>query len=133
MKAITLWQPWASLIFTGWKRFETRSWPTFYRGPLAIHAAKRPCPDIRWDEPLGDLLIDEFGGHWALDLPRGAVIGTVDLVQCLSTEAFDVDAPEQLCGDWSPGRYAWKLENPHKFAVPIPANGAQGFWEWTPP
>lgn len=132
MKAITLHQPWASLIFTGWKKFETRSWPTFYRGPLAIHAAKRHCPDIRCDEPLGDLLIDEFGGHWAMDLPRGAVIGTVDLVQCLNVEAFDADAPEQLCGDWSPGRYAWKLENPHKFAVPIPASGAQGFWDWIP-
>lgn len=40
MKALTLHQPWASLIATGAKTLETRSWPTRYRGPLAIHAAK---------------------------------------------------------------------------------------------
>lgn len=41
MKAITLWQPWASLIACGAKTIETRSWGTPYRGPLAIHASKR--------------------------------------------------------------------------------------------
>lgn len=39
MKAITIWQPWASLIACGVKQYETRSWPTKYRGPIAIHAA----------------------------------------------------------------------------------------------
>lgn len=38
MRAITLWQPWASLIAIGAKTIETRSWSTAYRGPLAIHA-----------------------------------------------------------------------------------------------
>ena len=41
MKAITLWQPWASLIACGAKKYETRSWATRYRGPIAIHAAKK--------------------------------------------------------------------------------------------
>lgn len=40
MRAISLWQPWASAIALGSKRIETRSWSTSYRGPLAIHAAK---------------------------------------------------------------------------------------------
>src|SRR5690348_17556570 len=40
MKALTLTQPWASLVAIGAKRIETRSWSTSYRGPLAIHAAK---------------------------------------------------------------------------------------------
>jgi hypothetical protein len=38
MKALSLWQPWATLVSIGAKRIETRSWPTKYRGPLAIHA-----------------------------------------------------------------------------------------------
>ena len=43
MKAITIRQPWASLITLGVKTIETRSSPTKYRGPLAIHAgAHRP-------------------------------------------------------------------------------------------
>src|SRR6202030_2406661 len=41
MKALTLTQPWATLVAIGAKRIETRSWPTLYRGPLAIYAAKR--------------------------------------------------------------------------------------------
>jgi hypothetical protein len=40
IKAISLWQPWASLMALGLKRHETRHWPTAYRGPIAIHAAK---------------------------------------------------------------------------------------------
>ncbi len=40
MKAITIWQPWASLIACGAKKYETRSWATNYRGPIAIHAAR---------------------------------------------------------------------------------------------
>ena len=42
MKALSLWQPWASLVALRVKTIETRSWSTSYRGPLAIHAAKRP-------------------------------------------------------------------------------------------
>lgn len=131
MKAITLWQPWASLVFSGWKNFETRSWATSYRGPLAIHAAARRPPII----DLGDfteLLYDEFGSHWAIDLPLGAVIGTVTLTDCQTVDAFDVDAPERLCGDWTPGRFAWRLEEQKLFAAPISAKGKQGFWEWRP-
>lgn len=45
MKAITLWQPWATLIRAGAKTIETRSWATSHRGPLAIHAARRPVHD----------------------------------------------------------------------------------------
>ncbi len=45
MKALTLTQPWAHLVAVGAKRVETRSWPTPYRGPLAIHAAQG------WGEP----------------------------------------------------------------------------------
>ena len=39
-KAITIRQPWAGLIAVGEKIYETRSWPTKYRGPIAIHAGK---------------------------------------------------------------------------------------------
>ncbi len=44
MRALSLHQPWASLIAEGVKTIETRSWATKYRGPLAIHAAKRRPP-----------------------------------------------------------------------------------------
>jgi hypothetical protein len=37
MKVITIIQPWATLIAINEKRFETRSWATKYRGPLATN------------------------------------------------------------------------------------------------
>src|SRR5260370_42147173 len=45
MKALTLWQPWASLVAFEEKKVETRTWATKYRGPLAIHAAVRMPPE----------------------------------------------------------------------------------------
>lgn len=50
MKALTLTQPWASLVELGEKWIETRSWRTGHRGPIAIHAGKRKAHDVR----LGD-------------------------------------------------------------------------------
>lgn len=47
IKAITLWQPWALLMALKEKEYETRSWMTTYRGPLAIHAAKNFPKDAR--------------------------------------------------------------------------------------
>lgn len=51
--AISLWQPWASLMASGHKSIETRSWSTHLRGLVAIHAAKR------WTLELATLLLDE--------------------------------------------------------------------------
>lgn len=49
MRCLTLWQPWASLIAVGAKRFETRSWGTDWRGSLAIHAS------LKWSREQADL------------------------------------------------------------------------------
>lgn len=95
MKAITLYQPWASLWAIGAKLFETRPWSTAYRGPLAIHAAKKPVettlnemfPHI---EGITAAEIDFISALRAafpdidpvFDLPLGAVIATTELVAC---------------------------------------------------
>jgi hypothetical protein len=47
VKALTIRQPWASLVALGVKTIETRSWSTKYRGPLLIHAGmKMPGTDV---------------------------------------------------------------------------------------
>ncbi len=103
-KALTFHQPWATLIALGVKTIETRSWSTSYRGPLAIHAAKRPSkqewdtdewsirydhvahyPTVRQMSPerrlLGSLFPDDVVGHYPL--PLGAVVAVADLTDCL--------------------------------------------------
>ena len=88
MKAITIWQPWASLIAIGAKQYETRSWETKYRGPIAIHAAKKdPCKmPLLGLEAFDEAASEELeragcGSTWCL-LPTGSIIATAELVNC---------------------------------------------------
>ena len=83
MKAITLWQPWASLLVCGAKQFETRSWATSYRGPIAIHAAVKK-PSSLWEaiKSIIDRVRAALGIIDPDDLPRGCIIATAELVNC---------------------------------------------------
>lgn len=60
MKAITLYQPWATLVALGKKKIETRSWKTDYRGPLAIHVAKKFTGEQRYLCCGGSSLYEPF-------------------------------------------------------------------------
>lgn len=85
MKALTIWQPWASLIACGAKRYETRSWPTKYRGPIAIHAAAKDPNKLplQGKEALERAVREEIDAgrcpEWCF-MPTGAVIATAELV-----------------------------------------------------
>lgn len=134
MKAISLWQLWATLVALGVKQFETRSWPTNYRGPLAIHAAKRPAVK---SELNVDVLneIENAGFDRLSDLPYGCIVCTVRLAECQATEEATASlffhVFEYSFGDYTPGRFAWRLDNVQPVAN-VPARGSQGFWEWQP-
>lgn len=105
MKALTLTQPWASLVAIGEKRIETRSWKTSYRGPLAIHAAKRmpaDAIDICERPPFREALRRHIWGPSGM--PCGSVIATARLVDCRPIELCDrCDG----CG-WHESGKAWK-------------------------
>jgi hypothetical protein len=149
MKCLSLWQPWASLIIIGAKRFETRSWETLYRGPLLIHAAKhfgRAEEELCLHEPYLSTL--EAGGFfreirkndWQMVAKFGCILGVADLVECWLCGNFrlrnagGVQFPNAIAqtesefGDFSPGRFAWQLENVLRFPTPIPFNGHQGIF-----
>lgn len=128
MKALTLWQPWASLWLTPAKVHETRPWKTSYRGELAVHAAKRPIDGYLPIELRG-LCIDHFGRNWRDTLPLGAIIGVVQLVDCYSSNDHDPAHWEDArCGDFSAGRYLWKRGLTLTLARPLPAVGKQRLW-----
>lgn len=157
MKAVTLTQPWATLVAIGAKQIETRSWPTNYRGPLAIHAGKGPST-IGWPqlnhicnrtEPFRSVL--QLGGrHPAEALPTGAIVAVCRLVGVVPTEMikthsvwvdaipgttawnFELTDQERAFGDYSDGRFAWLLADVRRLPAPIPARGALGLWDWTP-
>jgi len=103
MKALTIHQPWASLIITGEKTLENRGWRTTYRGPLLIHAG----------------LVTR---GITFDLPRGVILGVVDLVDCVPL----ADVAGQ---PFAEGPICWKLSNPRRFPRPIPLRGKMGVFD----
>lgn len=136
MKALTIWQPWATLIALGHKKIETRGWHTNHRGPIAIHAATRPLgPEER-------AYLDHLREHVGLalpdasDLPLGAVVATANLYDCLQMSdeyVSRLNRLERILGDHRPGRYAWRLTDTQLLHPPVLARGAQRLWEWREP
>lgn len=84
MKAISLLQPWASLVVMGAKKIETRSWNTKYRGELLIHASAGKTKEGRnlakYNSDFYDALKTEYDVFGLYDLPFGAIIGKVNLI-----------------------------------------------------
>lgn len=129
IKALTLWQPWASFMALGLKRNETRSWSTSYRGPLAIHSAAKIPPPINFSFDVLRLAARKLG-EWS-DWPLGKILCVVDLTEILPTYACPIrDSMERMLGDYSKGRYAWHTTMLQVFDEPIPAKGHQGLWDW---
>ncbi len=60
MKALSLLQPWVTLVILGVKQIETRSWSTAYRGPLLIHASRGKAGEILAHEPPFKKHIPDF-------------------------------------------------------------------------
>ena len=144
MKAISIQQPYATLIILGLKVFETRSWATPHRGPLLIHAACNFSndnvelahhPDIAWH-------LAEHGYRSFDELPRGVILGEVELLDIFPVAALFNDAdlhrtfgelltPTELqAGHWINGHYAWLLRRTQQFQESIPARGQQGLWDF---
>jgi hypothetical protein len=147
MKAITLTEPYATLVAYRWKAYETRAWRTSHRGPLAIHAAKtfqgvggkrgfeqvlrdlHPGLQVRLAEVTGRT---EDPATW----PLGKVLAVTWIEDCIPTDSLRDElreSDEELgwweseVGDYSDGRWAWELRDPI-MVTPIPYRGAQGLW-----
>lgn len=132
---ISLWQPYASLIFAGRKAHETRSFRFTSRligQRIGIHATAKFPPLKTISEALHELCMDEFGCSYNYTLPQGAILGTVQLISCEPTGtllAVPIDGDDLAAGDWSHGRFVWKLDAPRALPSPIPAKGKQGWWK----
>ena len=123
MKAISLWQPWASAMALGFKRNETRHWEQSYRGPLLIHAAKTVVP---WTEEI--ISFFRIKGIGPDRFPMGCLICKVDLVDIVEiTQENAPDGVEYMFGNYAPGRYMWQTSNLETFK-PIPWKGRQGLF-----
>lgn len=131
--ALSIRQPWAWCILHAGKDIENRSWRTRFRGSIALHAAKgltkaefEDClatvHEITETQPF-----PAFPAGLALprleELPRGGIVGVVDIVDCVSQSKrpwfFGEDS----------GAYGFLLANPRPVEF-IPVNGALGMFDW---
>ena len=120
MKALTVRQPWAWLLFNG-KPVENRDWYSGYRGELAIHAGKGMTL-AEYEDAVG--FVYNIAPKILIPSPekliRGAVIGTVLMVDCVQSH----ESP------FFQGEYGFVFEHQSLLAEPVSAKGALGFWEW---
>lgn len=145
MKALSIWQPYASLISTGAKLIETRSRLTHFRGEILICAAVRKNKGellfelAHWGTvgglaPLvGDpLCLDD--SKWSNinidDLPFGKAVAVADLYDSVPVEDLKYgQVKNQLrFGDFNDGRHGWLLKNIRRLKNPFPVKGQQGMF-----
>jgi len=134
IKAISLWQPWATLIALGIKEYETRSWHTSYRGPLAILSTKTMSPECRGHARFlmntstkVRQALHNAGIHEPCDFPNGYVLAVTRLAEVYTTDQIrdDVSMLERYVGDFGSGRYAWQAVDTVVLSSPRRARGGQ--------
>lgn len=146
--AITIWQPWATLIIEGLKPFEFRGWPApraHWGKRVAIHAAARVPKRQEVLELIARLEADGARGQ-ALDLPGSLALlrGVVNNLHLLPLSSVlglatlgQPLTPDQVRRKWSNDsdrdahfNFAWPLTDIEPLRPIVPAKGAQGFWSW---
>lgn len=101
VRALTLHEPWASLLGSGVKFIETRSWSTRYRGPVLIHAGVAPVSVRRVGayevhrQADGSRMFNHGTGRWH-DLASGAVVSVASLVDVVPIVEAGSDTDHEL-------------------------------------
>ena len=126
MKAITIKQPFATLIAEGLKEYEFRTWKTKYRGDILIHAGKG----------VDKAAMERFA-YLNLNYPLGCFVAKAAITDCVEVDDEMREALrrknfaiyEGTTEDNSWHGYGFKLENVEKID-PVLANGKLGLWEY---
>jgi len=120
MKVLSVRQPFADLVVTGYKDIENRSRQTSHRGPLLIHASRRIDREML-TELVATLRAD--GHNDAADFfsepATGAIVGQVTVIDCVTRSD----------SDWFTGPYGYVLADPLLFEHPVEVLGKLGIWE----
>ncbi|MCI8347591.1 MAG: ASCH domain-containing protein [Bacilli bacterium] len=126
MKAITVKQPWATLIAEGLKEYEFRTWKTKYRGEILIHAGKS----------IDKKAMKKFE-YLNLEYPTGCIIAKGNITDCVEVDNnFRKKLLEKdkiiysgviKCKEWK--GYGFKIENIRKISS-IPIKGRLSLWDY---
>lgn len=140
MKAITLYQPHATLMAIGAKMIETRPKRWNHRGLVAIHSGlSKDWFPLCNQEPFRSVLV-AAGYCDPSMLPLGRVIAVGLLSSCVTTESLSdeksslLDCPplssqERAFGNYAPNRFGYLFAEIRRLDDPIPFRGHQGYWD----
>lgn len=125
MKAITIKQPWATLIAKGYKEYEFRTWKTNYRGDILIHAGKSTDKEA----------MERFK-KYNLEYPLGVIIAKAKITDCIKVneellktmQAKNYEVYKRMNGYVQRG-YGFKIEDVKEIEN-IPASGKLSLWEY---
>eukprot|EP01071_Lankesteria_metandrocarpae_P001278 Lankesteria_metandrocarpae@DN1439_c0_g1_i1.p1 len=136
---LSMHQPWASLVVSGFKRIEGRSWKSSYVGRLWIHAAaQEPNPDAiaSCHEQYTDLYGDKIKCLLPSCYPSSCLLGCVDMTHCLSElEALEMRKSDASLVDgyfWDEGNFSpflFHFRQPRRLVVPIRMKGDHKMWK----
>ena len=129
MKALTLWQPWASLVACGAKLVENRTWKPapklIYPGErFAIHAG-RTFGVGEWEALLDVCRERRIVLPPRERMPFSAIIATARFTGW--TDRAEEIAEEQRV--WFAGPIGWVLEDVRELVEPVPFSGSRGLWD----
>lgn len=125
MKAITIRQPWARAIASGFKDIENRGRPTSHRGLVAIHAGKTIARAADHDPRITAM----YGRDASIGVPLGAVIAVADLVDC-HPAAYGGAHGRTCCEPWGEPLhnggpcFHLTLASVRRLATPVPVRGS---------
>jgi len=140
LKALSLKQPWATLVIRGLKKFETRSWKTSHRGRLAIVSSKTFPYELKHlclaepfrgvIKPPANATPEELQQWYDEEYPIGMLIGTVKLLECHPVAFMQarVSDQERAFGDFGPDRFGWEIVEAKRI-VPTAARGSLGLFD----
>jgi hypothetical protein len=133
MKALSIKQPWASLIAHGIKDIENRTWKTNFRGRIYIHASAK-FAFRHFDEMLDDNQL-ELAKELNCVLHTSAIIGEVDIVDCvINHPSIWAEKTHYFAHTKVPIDkiiYNWVLSNPMLYDKPIlNVKGKLSFWDF---
>ena len=141
MKALTIKQPWSTLIVDGIKDIENRTWKTNYRGRILIHASEKE--DLYWFDKCNESQYKNIQNYissvYTKDEYRstfGSIIGSVEITDCVINhpsiwaEKTHYEQTNESNPDLEDTTiiYNWVLANPVKFDKPIPMKGKLRLW-----
>jgi len=127
MKALSIKEPFATLIRDGIKIYETRSFKTNYRGEIYIHASLTLSKSEN---------VKKANKYLRSDIKPGYILCKCELVDCIPMTKEFIDyinneTNESDYGRYELGRYAWKLRVIEILPEPIKAKGKLGIWNYT--